>query len=194
VGAATFYDVSRHGAAPTSSSPPDTKTTEHRKIRLLKNHPNCQSPQSGTLIWHCSSSLRGVDFCETTARALSEIFAVWPKTLRGLSHREWGDAADTLAILVESANPSQGRLRGATSAELVVSGEDQMYARAAKLGRLFVPFEGKGIHLSVRVARHVATVNELIRTFSEITPDRGIELDGVPAYDDMVKQGIGTYL
>jgi hypothetical protein len=46
----------------------------------------------------------------------------------------------------------------------------------------------------VRVARHVATVNELIRTFSEITPDRGIELDGVPSYADMVKQGIGTYL
>ena len=80
-----------------------------------------------------------------------------PKTLRGLSHREWGDATETLAILIESANPAQGRLRGATSAELVVSGEDQMYARAAKLGRLFVPFEGKGIPLSVRVARHMAT-------------------------------------
>jgi hypothetical protein len=117
-----------------------------------------------------------------------------PKTLRGLSHREWGDATDTLAILIESANPAQGRLRGATSAELVVSGEDQMYARAAKLGRLFVPFEGKGIPLSVRVARHSATIMELVRTFSEITPDRTIELKGVPSYDDMVKQGVGSYL
>lgn len=117
-----------------------------------------------------------------------------PKTLRGLSHREWGDATDTLAILVESANPSQGRLRGATSAELVVSGEDKMYARAAKLGRLFVPFQGKGIHLSVRVARHTTTIQELIRTFSEITPARAIEVDGIPGYDDIVKQGIGSFL
>lgn len=117
-----------------------------------------------------------------------------PKSLRGLSHREWGDATDTLALLVESANPAQGRLRGATSAELVVSGEDKMYERAAKLGRLFVPFETKGIPLTVRVARHVTTVNELLRTFSEKTPERTIEIEGVPSYEDMVKKGVGNYL
>jgi hypothetical protein len=48
--------------------------------------------------------------------------------------------------------------------------------------------------LSVRVARHSATIMELVRTFSEITPDRTIELKGVPSYDDMVKQGVGSYL
>ena len=117
-----------------------------------------------------------------------------PKSLRGLSHREWGDATAALAVLVESANPAQGRLRGATSAELVVSGEDKMYERAAKLGRLFVPFETKGIPLTVRVARHVTTLNELIRTFSEKAPDRTIEFEGVPTYDDMLKKGIGSYL
>lgn len=117
-----------------------------------------------------------------------------PKSLRGLSHREWGDATDTLAILIEAANPAQGRLRGATSADLVVSGEDKMYERAAKLGRLFVPFDGKGIPLSVRVARHLTAVNELVRTFSEKTPDRAVELSGVPLYDDVVKKGIGNYL
>lgn len=69
-----------------------------------------------------------------------------------------------------------------------------MYARAAKLGRLFVPFEGKGIPLSVRVARHVTTINELVRTFSEMTPGRPIELEGLPTYDDMVKKGVGSYL
>jgi len=59
-----------------------------------------------------------------------------------------------------------------------------MNARAAKLGRLFVPFEGKGIPLSVRVARHTATIKKLIRTFSEIASDRAIELDGIPSYDE----------
>ena len=117
-----------------------------------------------------------------------------PKAFRGLSHREWGDATDTLAVLVESANPAQGRLRGATSAKLVVTGEDKMYERAAKLGRLFVPFEAKGIPLSVRVARHVATIDELIRDFSEKVPDRALALSGLPAYDDMVKKGVGNYL
>jgi hypothetical protein len=85
-------------------------------------------------------------------------------------------------------------LRGATSAELVVSGKDKMYERASRLGRLFVPFETIGIPLNVRVARHVTTVNELLRTLSEKAPERAIELEGVPAYDDMVKKGIGGYL
>ena len=57
-----------------------------------------------------------------------------------------------------------------------------------------MPFEGKGIHLSVRVARHTATIKELIRTFAEIAPDRAIELNGIPGYDEMVKQSIGSYL
>ena len=117
-----------------------------------------------------------------------------PKTLRGLSHREWGDATDTLAILLESANPSQGRLRGATSAELVVSGKDRMYAAAARLGRLFVPFEGEGVHLNVRVARHTAAIVELLRTFSETAPGRAIDVEGIPSYEDMVKRGIGSFL
>ncbi|HEY5775633.1 MAG TPA: hypothetical protein VIS57_06080, partial [Xanthomonadales bacterium] len=32
-----------------------------------------------------------------------------PKNLRGLSHREWGDNVDMLAILLETSNPSAGR-------------------------------------------------------------------------------------
>ena len=117
-----------------------------------------------------------------------------PQTLRGLSHREWGDATATLAVLAETANPAQGRLRGATDAALVVSGEDRMYLRASRLGRLFVPFEGQGIPISVRVARHTATVMELLRTLSEKTPDRTVEVDAVPSYEEIVKKGVGAYL
>jgi len=46
----------------------------------------------------------------------------------------------------------------------------------------------------VGVARPMATNNELIRTFSEITPERAIELEGFPGYDGMVRQGIGSFL
>ena len=37
-----------------------------------------------------------------------------PPSFRGLTHREWGDYSDTLAILMETANASQGRIRGKT--------------------------------------------------------------------------------
>lgn len=117
-----------------------------------------------------------------------------PKGLRGLSHREWGDATDTLAILMETANPSQGRLRGATNAELVVNGQDRMYQQAAKLGRLFIPFDAKGHPLDLRVARHISTIHELIKVHAQKKPQQAIVLGNVPSYQDMTKKGIGSYL
>ena len=117
-----------------------------------------------------------------------------PKTLRGLSHREWGDATDTMAVLMETANPSQGRLRGATSPELVVTGQDKMYEHAAKLGRLFVPFDAAGQPLDLRVARHVTAINALIRDAFEKTPRQAVVLAGVPSYSDIVKKGVGAFL
>lgn len=116
-----------------------------------------------------------------------------PDKLRGLSHREWGDTTDTLAVLMETANPSQGRLRGATGAELVLSGRDPMYERAAKLGRLFVPFDEKGYPISERVARHVASVDELIRVYSRYYPNSQVTLSNIPGYDDIVAKGVGYF-
>jgi len=117
-----------------------------------------------------------------------------PVKLRGLSHREWGDATSTLAILMETCNPAQGRLRGATSAELVLTGRDKMYVRAAELGRLFIPFDENGHPLGVRVARHTAAIAELLKAFNQAHPGRKIEIRNLPAYDRLVKQGVGAYL
>lgn len=116
-----------------------------------------------------------------------------PKKLRGLSHRELGDATDTLAILMETSNPAQGRLRGATDAELVVTGKDKMYVQAAKLGRLFVPTTEKGHPLSERVARHVAATDELIKVYNGQHPGSMVVLANVPTYVEMLK-GIEKYL
>ena len=117
-----------------------------------------------------------------------------PKSLRGLSHRELGDATDTLAILMETANPAQGRLRGATNAALVVTGKDVMYERAAKLNRLFVPYDEKGQPIDLRVARHVTAINEFLNVLSVKNPAQAVVLNRVPLYNDMVKKGIGSYL
>lgn len=117
-----------------------------------------------------------------------------PKSLRGLSHRELGDATDTLAILMETANPAQGRLRGATNEQLVLTGKDPMYERAAKLNRLFVPYDAKGQPLELRVARHVTAINEFLMVMSKKKPQQAVSLTKVPSYGDMVKKGLGPYL
>ena len=111
-----------------------------------------------------------------------------------MSHREWGDATDALAILMETANPSQGRLRGATNEQLILTGKDPMYERAAKLNRLFVPYDDKGVPIDLRVARHVTAVNEFLAVLSKKKPQQAVVLTKVPSYSEMVKKGIGTYL
>ena len=55
-----------------------------------------------------------------------------------------GDYSNTMAILMESANASQGRIRGRTDETLVLKGKDKMYVKAAELGRLYVPFNENG--------------------------------------------------
>ena len=117
-----------------------------------------------------------------------------PKSLRGLSHRELGDATGTLAILMETANPAQGRLRGATNEALVLTGKDPMYERAAKVNRLFVSYDAKGQPLDLRVARHVTAVNEFLTVMSKKNPQQAVVLGRVPTYGNMVKKGIGPYL
>ena len=117
-----------------------------------------------------------------------------PETLHGLSHREWGDATGALAVLAETTNPAQGRLRGATSARLVTRGRDRFYARASARGRLSAPVPEAGCPLDERVARHLATVRELVTTLALVAPDQAVALEGVPTYPDVMEAGLGRWL
>jgi hypothetical protein len=117
-----------------------------------------------------------------------------PPNLHGLSHREWGDATPALAILMETTNPAQGRLRGRTDAELVTRGRDRYYVRASARNRLSVPFPDSGWPIELRVGRHLAGVRELAKDLGELWPDKRIELAGVPDYAAVVAQGLGPFL
>jgi hypothetical protein len=117
-----------------------------------------------------------------------------PENLHGLSHREWGDTTPALAVLMETTNPAQGRLRGRTDAPLVVSGRDRFYTLASARGRLAVPFPKSGWPLSVRVARHVAGVTALVEAARELSPDHAVAWSSVPDYQSIVDRGLGAYL
>lgn len=117
-----------------------------------------------------------------------------PKNLRGLSHREWGDGTDTMPILMETANPSQGRLRGRTDEELALVGIDKAYLKAAGLGRLFVPYDEGGKPIEQRVARHVASIGIFAEMLEMFEPEQGVVIDGMPGYEELVENGVGFYL
>lgn len=115
-----------------------------------------------------------------------------PKNFHGLTHRELGDYTDTLAILMETANPSQGRLRGKVTSASVLTGQDPLYVKAAQIGRLFVPFTEQGHPIEERVGRHVAGIMEFIKVYNQKMPNH-IQITGVPTYDELQKNGLGYY-
>lgn len=117
-----------------------------------------------------------------------------PTNLRGLTHRELGDYTDTIAILMETANPAQGRLRGKTDEDLVLTGKDKAYVKAAKLGRLFVPFDENGHPLEERVGRHLTSINELAKAYSNQYEDAPIIIENIPEFSEIKEKGLGEYL
>jgi hypothetical protein len=117
-----------------------------------------------------------------------------PPSFRGLTHREWGDYSDTLAILMESANASQGRLRGRTDENLVLTGQDKMYVKAAELGRLYVPYDENGHPIEERVGRHIAAIRSLVNNLNFLFPEKKVDYHGEPGYQELLENGYGQYL
>jgi len=111
-----------------------------------------------------------------------------------LTHRELGDSSDTLAILLEVSNPSQGRMRGRTDEALVVTGQDRFYVAAAKRNQLFVPYDESGYSIDLRVARHIASIAALVDAFNLLYYDRMIQIDQLPAYASILSDGLGAFL
>ncbi len=141
--------------------------------------------------------------------------------LRGLSHREWGDADDVLSVLFESANVSQGRLKGRTTEEQITEGFDETYLRAQiiqgqlneKLAAraadadergeeagersrriLYVEIPEEGTPMGVRAGRHITAAQRLVEAYNDEYFERPIGIAGLPEYGDLVRYGVGPFL
>jgi hypothetical protein len=117
-----------------------------------------------------------------------------PKNLHGLTHRELGDYTDTYALLMETANPAQGRLRGKTDEHLVVTGIDPTYVKAYEAGKLFVHFDDAGHPMESRVGRHLTGLMEYATALTELEPEHKIIMSNIPTYDDLMENGLENYL
>lgn len=116
-----------------------------------------------------------------------------PPKFHGLTHREIGDFTDTYAVLMEAPNITFGRLRGKTTVDSIVKGQDDFYVWGAKLGRLFVPFTEKGWPLNTRIARHVTTTIALLNALGDMHPDKRIIVQNIPDYNKLVENAQGYY-
>ena len=152
-------------------------------------------PVINAIVFHENSSeLAALALLELQAEGFDIRLEASPVNLRGLSHREWGDHAGIKAILLETPNASHGRLKGKPSSSLIVDGKDKFYAKASRLGWLFVPYGQEGIPLAHRVARHLAALKALLGGLAELEPEKAIEVEGLPPPAEVQKKGVGAFL
>jgi hypothetical protein len=117
-----------------------------------------------------------------------------PKNFRGLSHREWGDSTHAFPFLMETSNPIQGRMRGATSEQLILDGNDKFYHEAAQLGTVRITYNLDGENLSRRVARHLQGIRRLVEAYNEQFPENAVTIENLPEYEAVVNGGVGAFL
>ena len=117
-----------------------------------------------------------------------------PINFHGLSHREWGDYTNVYPFLMETCNPIQGRLRGKTNSELIISGLSPEYLAAQQTGKLRIDYDEDGSSLNKRVARHIQAFKEIIKSYNELYSDNEVLFENIPEYEEVTEYGIGNYL
>lgn len=117
-----------------------------------------------------------------------------PKNLHAISHREWGDYTGTAAVLIETCSPLHGPVRGKATEWLALTSKDEFELMAGKAGRLFTDYDENGYPISVRDARHVQNTLEVINAHNELNPNDQIIITNMPNYDEIINNGVGTYL
>jgi hypothetical protein len=118
-----------------------------------------------------------------------------PKNFHGLSHREWGDYTDAVPFLMETSNPSMGRLREETNVELVLKGLSNNYKKAKESGALRIAYrEETGEPIDHRVGRDIMGFIELIKSFNMTYPEKEIGIENLPDYNSVMEKGVGEYL
>lgn len=169
-------------------------TKEKVDVAIDLHESSPEYPTINTIVVHERAQEVGAIASMTLqAEGLNMGLELSPQNLRGLSHREWGDNTETLAFLIETPNPSQGRLRGATTPALVTSGRDAMYLRLASSGRLHIDYTARGVPSAERVGRHTQAILAIMDAFNILNPERTFRVEGVPAYTNIVKGGLTRF-
>lgn len=139
-------------------------------------------------------SVASVGLMELQFAGISMALEPSPVNLHGLTHRELGDYTDTIPLLMETANASQGRLRGATNEALALTGIDKAYEKSAELGMLYVPYDENGHPIEERVGRHLQGIIEYTKSYSEQYADAPVSFSNVPGYAELFTDSDGSDL
>lgn len=117
-----------------------------------------------------------------------------PKNLRGLSHREWGDFSDTLAVLMETPQPFTDWIVGPMTPTLQTEGKDEFLNTASEHGLTYVAYNDEfGSPIRYRVGRHLSGALEVINWMMTMDPTKQIEVSW-PTYEELMEKDCGYFL
>jgi len=118
-----------------------------------------------------------------------------PKNLHGLSHREWGDYSDTLAILMETPQPFTDWIVGPMTSTLQTEGKDEFLNTASEHGLTYVDYDNEfGSPIRYRVGRHLEGAMEVIKWMTTMMPEKGEIVVSWPTYDELMEKDCGYFL
>ena len=115
-----------------------------------------------------------------------------PENLHGISHREWGDYTDALAMLHETASPMHGPIRGKATEKLILDAIDELELMAAQAGRVFTEYTEDGWPISRRIARQVQMEMEIVNAWNDFNADQ-LVITNMPNYEEIRENGLGHY-
>jgi len=65
--------------------------------------------------------------------------------------------------------------------------------KASRFGRLFIPYDDKGVPLSERVARHLEGIAAVLESLVELEPNKAVGVEGLPGWRNIMEKGVGTF-
>lgn len=170
-------------AYPGSAEGPLTRQVAFAIVELLRSEKADlafdlhEAPPASRLSWMLVSHPRGLELAamailDLDAAGLAMKLETSDEGFRGLSHREWGDAAPVLSFLVETPNPNQ--VEGSRDVE---------------------PVSHPEYPLASRVAAQLQTVLAVVATHaSSAPPEQRIVLAPGPDYRLIGTKGLGEFL
>lgn len=133
-----------------------------------------EAPPGDRLAYMLIANPRCLQLAAMASLALSEkalaIQVEQSSSLRGLSHREWGDINDIYPFIMETGHPG---MMGPTSADRIVNDPKNP--------------------LWYRVAVHLMVIQEILTAYDEMEGGR-VVIDNLPAMADLKEHGLGYFL
>lgn len=117
-----------------------------------------------------------------------------PGSLKGFTHREWGDYSDTLAVLMETPEPFIDRIVGPLTEDLMTEGKDLFLSFAGDKGLTFVPYSLEtGWPMRTRVGRHLSGAAKVVEYMGMFFPEKQV-IATWPSYEELQELDCGHFL